>query len=688
MLLAVVPATTDAQLLQYPDPSLDAIFPAGAQQGQSVEIELLGLNGLKGATGLVIDGPPGVTAASFTGVDAGRATATLNVDANAAPGRRRIRVLGGANGLTNWRSFFVGTLPEMVETEPTGDGGTDAEEVTLPVVINARLSPSLDVDHFRFEGRKGQNIVAAMLAHGMDTLTRQGSSRGYLDANLSLSNERGDVCGWSSDELGLDPVLAVTLPDDGFYTLQVQSDSFQGYPQAVYRLTLGEIPYPIAMFPPGGQRGSTIDVEFVGLNLAPGTRRPINLSTHRHALQDVTLDMTGAEHTLLPFLLGDFPEINEPAGNNSPATALPLELPLTVNGRFDGPGESDWYRLPLEQGDGILLQTASQRHLRTPVDTEIQVIDADGAVVARNDDGRPFANECLHDFASQDSYLPFTAAKSGDYHIVIRDLAGQAGPGSVYRLTVEPRLPDFRLFQWPDAVPVWGAGTTSAFVVQLLAAGGLNSDVSLHIEGLPSGWTGSVGHIPSASFSSYNDSEYGVKALLTITAPPDASPGDLAAFRVVGRAEQDGRVIEHQAQALSLLGNSHNDRMHLRYSPESYAVVAPSMGMRLDSGVTELTVTQGETVSIPVTIHFDGPAPSSLSLNVDGQTVAASCAWRSPFPVVEGSSEVQLPLEVSKERPPGRYRIVISRAWSSDLRGGRPGPCTPLIELNVLPSAE
>lgn len=677
--------SAQSQLIQHPDASLDSIYPAGARPGQTVAIELRGLNGLAGATGLVIDGPPGLTAADVKAVDPGLVTATLQVAGDAAPGRRRIRVVGGANGLTNFRSFFIGTQPEVNESEGAEGKSDLIEDVSIPAVINARLTPALDVDAFRFEGRAGQMIVAAVLAHGMDTLSRQGNNRGFLDTSLELQDQQGTVLASAEDSIGLDPLIQFELPADGRYTVVVRSLSFQGFPQAVYRLTLGEVPYPTGVFPAGGRRGESVDVRVFGPNVPEEARQLIAVSTDFDAVQDIAWE--GAPGVVLPFLRGDDAETVDGESNHGAESAPVATVPTTINGRLGQAGEEDWYRLHLDAGQGITAEIASQRHLQSPADTELELRSAEGQILAQNDDGLRFTNECLHDFASQDSRLSFMSDQARDCFLIVRDLAQSADPRAIYRLTVEPRQPDFEILQWPDAAPVWGAGGTAAFVVQLLPSGGLNTDVELSVVDLPEGWSGGIAHVPGTSFVSYNDTHYGIKALLTITAPADAAAGALARFRVIGRASQDGRSIEHIAQPLSLLGNSHNDRMHLRFSPESYAVVAAPLDSRISTSVTELTVVQGQSVDVPVTVAREPGQSSPLSLNVDGQTVAASCAWRSPFSVPEGTTYIRIPLEVSSERTPGRYSIVVSRSWSSDLRGGRPGPCTPLIDLIVLPAS-
>ena len=69
-----------------------------------------------------------------------------------------------------------------------------------------------------------------------------------------------------------------------------------------------------------------------------------------------------------------------------------------------------------------------------------------------------------------------------------------------------------------------------------------------------------------------------------------------------------------------------------RKSPKQHAVAAP-LDARVFTSATELKVMQGQSVDVPVTVTREPGQTSPLSLNVDGQTVAASCAWRSPFSV-------------------------------------------------------
>jgi hypothetical protein len=674
------------QVLTYPDPSLDSIYPAGGQPGQTIEVELGGNGGLMGAKEILVDGPPGVTA-TVKAADYYKVTATLTIAPDARLGRRLLRVAGAANGLTNCRPFFVGTLPEPIEAEPN-DTAEAPQDVTVPAVINGRLQAALDVDHYRFQGRTGQSIVAAVLAHGMDSVVRQSFVVGYLDASVELLDASGGVLAAAEDTVGLDPVLNYVLPADGQYTVRVRALAYAGATTAVYRLTLGEVPYPTALFPPGGRRGETVEVELFGPNVPPGTRQSVTVpADDRDMYQRVALDVSGAPPQELLFLRGDLAELIETEPNDKAEEANAVASPVTVNGRFHEPGESDWYRLHLAQGQAVIASTLAQRHLRAAVDTAIEVYDAAGKKLAENDDGSLFMGQVWHDYESADSWLSFTAPAEGDYFLRARDQSGAAGPQAVYRLTLEPYGPDFTLFQWPDAVPVWGAGTTTAFVTQVFTRGGLASDVEVTVEGLPEGWQGSTAWTPASYHGVYRDTYIGTQPLLTITAPPDAAEGTIVPFRVVGRATHEGRTIEHEAQYLTLYGNAHNDRMFLRYGAAARAVVAGPMDCQVEALVTELTVPHGGTVEIPVRVHRRPDAPAEIGLGVDGISVYAGSGWRPPMTLAPGQSDVLVPLTVSPEWRAGVYPIMVSRSWNADLRAGRPGPCTPVIKLTIQPPA-
>ena len=684
LLLILATTPLSAQILQYPVPHLESVYPAGGARGETITVELRGQDGVTGGVTVIVDGPPGVSVEKVEAAGNNFVKGTLKIAADAPLGRRMLRVVSPRGGMTNFRYFFVGALPEVVEKEPNNTIET-AHEVTLPVVINARISPTLDVDHFRFQGKAGQKLVAAIVAYGMDSI--QNTQKGYLDTNLELLDASGKVIAAADDTLGLDPLLSLVIPADGAYTLVVKSLQYLGSDHAVYRLTVGDVPYPTSLFPAGGRRGDSVPVEVDGTHIASSTRQSINVDRDGTILSQFAvfenLSVAGVD---LPFVRGEHPEVVEVEPNNERVQATSLAIPGTANGRFLTANDEDWFRLALKKDEGVRFEVASQRFLNSPIDSMLELYDATGKKLAENDDGPAFGGnvQCAHDFISNDSCLNFRATADGDYFVRIRDLNGSAGPRSVYRLTVEPLLPDFLIYQWPDAVPIWGPGTTAALIVEILKWNGLQSDIAVRIEGLPPGWKGSVANWPMSWYGSY-DGNGVVRLLLTITAPADAAVGAIAPFRVIGRTEQAGRVIEHEAHYMTLYGNAHNDRMHVRASPQARAVVAEPLDTWLETSITEISIVEGQTANIPAKIHRRPNAPASLGVVINGPTPAASVAWRAPLTLTPDQSDILVPLTITDWKA-GDYDITVARSWSSDIRGGRPGPCTPLIRLHILPA--
>jgi hypothetical protein len=683
LLAAISPAC--AQPLSHPNPYLNSVYPSGAQQGQTVEVEFNSGGALGGATGIQIEGPPGITVSEVKPLDDYRATAKLTVAADAPLGRRMVRVVGGLSALTNSRSFLVGRLPEI--QEPIGGDFPVVQNVTAPLVVNGRLDPAADVDRFQFAGRAGQSIVAAVLAHRIDVLKpHPQKDMGYLDVGLELLNDQGVILAAAADTLGLDPVLHYTLPADGNYTVVAKGLGYQGFPGAVYRMTLGEVPYPTSIFPAGGKRGETVDVEVFGFNIAPNTRIKVQVPSDEFPLLDVLVPGLSEGNCFLPFFCGNDTEVLETSEPHLRDHAQPLSSPGTVNGRFLAPGEEDWYEVELKAQANVAIEVLADRHLRSPVDSFVEVYDASGKKLGENDDGALWANECIHDYNSADSWLAFTAPADGKYFIRLVNEAAQSGNGAVYRLSIRPLEPDFTLYQWPDAVPIWGAGNTSAFIVQELHRGGFTGDIELRVEGLPAGWTALPNRMETKAFAQWNNLGMGIKVLMTITAPADAPRGTVVPFRVVGKAVINGKTVEHAAQALTMLGGSHSDRMHLRFSRGSFAAVGPELDCRLEVAVKEISGRAGETVQIPVKIYRAANAAKETGLSVDGGSmVHAATSIQPPTPIAADQSEILFALRIGMERAPGDYGIVISRSWASDLRHARPGPCTPLVMLHVLP---
>lgn len=664
----------------YEECRLDAIFPSGGRRGESVVVELFGSGNcnLTGAKAVLVDGPPGITVRCVQNVSAQLVRATFEIADDALPGRRSVRVLNERSGLTNMIYFTVGRLPELTETEPNGEPAT-AALVSLPTVINGRVNPEADSDCFRFELQTGQRLTAAVLAHHHDS-HGQGRNYGYVDARLELLDDGGRVVAEADDTFGLDPIVEYVAPAAGIYAARVTLQGHNGFPQAVYRLVIGELILPTSLYPPGGKRGELVETELAGLNVPRGMRQRVLATSAQLPWRGVTVERADAADVELPFVIGELPERLEREPNQRAIDALPLELPITVNGRIDEPGDADWFKLKLAAKEAVVIETMAQRFLRSPADTLIELYDGAGKKLAENDDGFPLDYVSMHDYRVSDSRLSFTAPTTGDYFVRVSDQSGGGGQRAVYRLTAKRQEPDFELYLYPDGVPIWGPGTTAALLVKIDRFEQMNGDISLSIEGLPPGWIGS--QTTSRSRGSEPPQDPLPYYLLTLTAPANAKPGDMVPLRVVGRAEANGKTIERVARPLTWYYTS--DTGFFRLSPAARAVVTLPQGPSLTTSAKDLSAAAGQMVNIPVNVSGGG-AITQLDLTADMATAGVATALCVPQSVTIRDGQGVLPLKVPEHFRPGRYGITVSLRWRSDIRIGMPGPCTSLIRLDVTP---
>lgn len=676
------------QAPQYADCRLDSVFPNGGQQGTTVTVTFRGqAYALNPPRNVIIDGPPGITLKELKEGEKGTVVGTLEIAADAPPGRRWLRIVNDRSGLTNFAHFVVGRLPESLEVEPNNELAK-ATPVTTPVVVNGKIDPKADIDCIKFAGKAGQKLVAAIAAFSLE-IHGQYKDYGIADFSLELLDADGRTLAAAEDTLGFDPLIEHTLPRDGDYFVRVTMLNFGGYPDAVYRLTLGEVPYPIGTFPSGLQRGTEAEFELFGPNVPPGTKRRLKADADpTFPLQYLALNDLPNSGLDIPLAIGAFAEQLEAEPNNDREHAQPISWPMTVNARFAEPNDADWYRVSLAAGQKVWFDVIAQRFTESPVDTLLQVFDRDGKMLAENDDDPHDPEyESFHHFRTTDSKLLFTAPTAGEFFVKLTEqsgLSGLSGPRAVYRLTVSEAKPDFHVRHFPDAVPIWGPGSTAAVIVKVDHLADFNDDVECSIEGLPEGWKSSsavsLGRKPERFYNNYQR-----KVFLTITAPADAPLATVVPFRVIGRAKRGEEIVEHRSWPLTLFYTS--DIGFFRASQQTRAAIAKPQGPWLElAGVTELKLKPGGTATLPVKVLGAAPELKAMPIVINLATngVAAGLVTPQNVPIKDGIAEV--PVKIPAEMPIGTFHIVAAQTWGSDIRVGMPGPCTPPVKMIVEPA--
>ena len=189
-------------------PLIESIFPLGGKEGETVDVQLIGVN---------------LPTEKLTVNAAGSAPETIKV---------------GLDG-SNRRAFRIDSLPELFETEPNDDV-TSAQAVANRCIVNGVIEKSGDKDFFWFFGAKGEKKVFEVMAR------RLGSP---LDSRLTLLDADGKIVKQNDDFTDktsallthhADSRIDIDLPADGRYVLCVEDVQDKGGAEFAYRLMIGE----------------------------------------------------------------------------------------------------------------------------------------------------------------------------------------------------------------------------------------------------------------------------------------------------------------------------------------------------------------------------------------------------------------------------------------------------------------
>ncbi len=139
--------------------------------------------------------------------------------------------------VSNALPFAVDSLSECYEKE-SNNTSHEAQEVTLPIIVNGRMDEPGDADVFRFKGWAGDQVVAEVYARRLDS---------PMDSALKLTDSKGQQLGFNDDHedkaSGMnthhaDSYVTVTLPADGTYFVHLSDIQRQGGAAYGYRLRL------------------------------------------------------------------------------------------------------------------------------------------------------------------------------------------------------------------------------------------------------------------------------------------------------------------------------------------------------------------------------------------------------------------------------------------------------------------
>jgi hypothetical protein len=399
-------AVASIAVAQTAPPTLQKVSPTGAQRGTRVTVTVEGTN-IGGATRFIFSEPGFSTSITAVkelpiekmeipkgvvrtdapiedGAKKYEVTAEVTIAPNVPHAVHGFRVVTPL-GVSNLLRFAVSSLAEIAEREPNGPAA--AQKVTLPATLVGMLGASGDVDAYEFRARAGEEMVFQVIARPLGS--RLDSVIRLLDAQGSLLETNSDV------DLSRDSVLTWRFAETGSYTLTIEDVEHGGGKNGfAYRIQAGALPYLAGVFPLGVQAGASAELSATGVNL--GDRAALKVMGDKSALVGRTIPIpasatAGSAINRRGVALGTYPEALEAEPNDEPAVAQKLAIPATVNGRIwtrEGSragaarADQDVFRFTARKGQKLVLDVTAQQ-LGSPLDSTIEVLDADGRVVPR-----------------------------------------------------------------------------------------------------------------------------------------------------------------------------------------------------------------------------------------------------------------------------------------------------------------
>lgn len=413
-LAALCPLTSQAAA-----PQLRVLSPQGAQRGTESLVLLDGPRiGLDPQDLLWHE--PGIELTKLERVNDNQVKVSLAVPDSLPPGRYPLRVRT-ATGISNVMTFHVGDLPEVSEAEPNSSP-REPQAVELGVVISGVVKRE-DTDFYAFEAVQDQ--VISIEVDGL----RLG--RAFFDPVVMLYGPDGEMLARCDDWplVRQDACLSVVAPADGRYLVELRESAYRGDDNCTYRLHLGNFPRPLAVYPPGGRVGETVDLTWIG-DAGPEVGESI-------ALPDVPTDEYAYVPTSdrgvapSPHLLRvvDMPVTRESEPNDHPTEANAGEAAGAFCGIIKSPGDIDHFRFAAKK-DQVLDLRVHARDIGSPLDTVLRVRSAEGKFINANDDDRGLP----------DSYIRFKVPADGEYVLQVEDRLGRGGETFIY--WIEARGPE------------------------------------------------------------------------------------------------------------------------------------------------------------------------------------------------------------------------------------------------------
>lgn len=401
-------------------PVLTQIVPRGAQRGTEKEFTFVGARLFDAKEVFFYD--DGFEVKKIEQVNANSVKVTIAISADCRIGEH-VAQLRTAGGVSDYRNFFVGVLPEVGEAEPNSEFNAP-QKIESGTTVNGVIKNE-DLDWYQIEAKAGQRISVEVEAIRLGFM---------FDPYIEIRDDEGNELAKCDDcpLLKQDAFLSINAPADGTYNIMVRESSYGGNDNCRYRLHVGDFPRPALVYPAGGKFGESKEVTFYGGPAGP-MKQTVTLP-EKVGFRDGLFckDEAGVSPSPLPFLLSDLESSEEVEPNNGFLEQKALGLPIAIDGRLAHNDSNDWHRITAKKGQTWIIDCQARR-IGSPLDPVINIFYAKNKKhIAGNDDfgGKP------------DAQLRFQVPEDGDYFVRVKDHLDRSGDHFIYRLQIEAPKPN------------------------------------------------------------------------------------------------------------------------------------------------------------------------------------------------------------------------------------------------------
>ncbi|MBC8117392.1 MAG: hypothetical protein H7062_23590, partial [Candidatus Saccharimonas sp.] len=336
--------------------------------------------------------------------NANRVVLTATLPNETSPGLAQLR-LATTDGMSNSVTVALDRLPQMPFAESIA---------TLPVSLHGSV-PGSGSSKTSFTGKAGEDLLIEVEAK------RLGSK---LRPVVQVFDAQRLQIAWAlpSPTLGGDARVAIKLPRDGQYTVEVHDVQYAPPGPSFFRLKIGQWQCADLAFPPAVTKGQEVTLALLGG--VPGLTVPFRAPADGQLVPVLWPALAAASGPPPSVTISALPELIE-APPTDPPMSLPA-IPFAVSGRLDGPAQQDRFRLAVTPTSKLLLEVFAER-IGSRIDAALELRNLQGAVLASNDDGPGMI----------DPRLEFTVPAGVDaLDIVLRDALDIANDQAIYRLVL------------------------------------------------------------------------------------------------------------------------------------------------------------------------------------------------------------------------------------------------------------